>query len=108
MVKKIGDKGKVKGVDSAKETEDVKKTESVGGVGKIQKTGAISGAGAVARTGRSSVDGTITKANKEQLFQMVEEELDKLIASGAIPAKQRDVVKSAIEMTIEGALVDEE
>ena len=108
MVKKIGDKKKIKGVDSAKEADEIKKAESVGEVKKVKKTEAVKGAGAVGRAGGTSLDGSISKSNKDHLLQLVDEELEKLISSGAIPEKQREVVKSAIEMTLEGALIDED
>ena len=112
MTKKIGDKkiGAVKSssVGSTSETSQVKGAEQVRGIGKVQATsgvGSVKGAGAIGKRRPTRV---MTLAEREQFFKMIDEEAEQLVASGAIPAAKRELVKSAVKMAVESGLVEED
>lgn len=105
--KKIGDK-KIGRVDLTKESSDVEKAGAVGGVTSIK---GATGVGAVGKTGGiSKRKGTrvMTLAEREQLFEMINEEADKLFADGSPLAAQKDMLKQAVKMAVDSGLIDEE
>jgi len=88
-----GTKG-VKATDAVSEVERVKGAESVKGVS------AVSGV-----RGTTGVSG-IRFEQREKLLTMVSQEAEKLVAQGIIPKSQKEVVAKAVQMVIDGALVD--
>lgn len=107
MTKKIGDK-KIGGVQSTTSTSAVEGTEVVGGVAGVKATsgvGGVEGAGAVNRRRPTR---TMSLAEREQLFQMINEEADKLFGEGGMSPTQRNVVKNAVRMAVDAGLVETE
>jgi len=105
MTKKIGDK-KIGGVQSTTTTTGVEGTEVVGGVAGVKATsgvGSVDGAGTVNRRRPTR---TMTLAEREQLFQMINEEAEKLFGEGEMSPAQRNVVKNAVRMAVDAGLVD--
>lgn len=107
MVKKI-DPTKVSGVKSTATTAvtgtaDIK---GVGGIKSVGNVGAVRGTKAI--SGALKVGGVMSSAQKKQLLLMVEEEADKMFNEGILPKSQREVVKSAVMMALEAAILVEE
>jgi len=107
MTKKIGDK-KVKTVNTTGEASQVRGTNQVLGVGQVQATagvGAVKGAGSINKRRPTRV---MSMAEREHFFKMIDEEAEQLVASGAIPAAKRELIKSAVKMAVESGLVEDE
>lgn len=102
MVKKIEagrPVGGARGVDATKGVQATEKTSGVKGVQGVQ------GAGAISKV--SSEPLRISGKNKEQILQLVAQEVDKLFSENALPEKDRVKVEKALRMVIESA-VDED
>ncbi len=100
---------KVKSVHSVDKASHVEQTEGVSSVGEVRATkevGKVKGVGAL--TAQRRATRVMTKEERDHLFQMINEEADKMIESGAIPASQKDVVKSAVLMAVDASIVVEE
>lgn len=104
MVKKIGGKPPAgtpqsAPIQSAKTVTGAK----VGSVGEVTGTGAQQGiAGTQGRAGR------ITPEQRQQIYQLIEEEAEKLFAGDAIPETKKESIKGAVRMVIEGGIIEEE
>lgn len=109
MVKKIGSGGKK--IGKVKETEtaaEVQTTGAVGSVTKVKSTQAIGGASSVGGIRSRRPTRTMTAEERSKLFQIIDEEADKLIAEGGIPEAQREVVRSAVKIAIDSGLIEED
>ncbi|MCB0336739.1 MAG: hypothetical protein KDD62_10555, partial [Bdellovibrionales bacterium] len=95
----IKDKGKAAGIDRTQSVGDVKGVEAAEGISGVKATEATRG---VSKTH------ALTAANRDSVRKMIEEEADKLFASGLIPKEQRAVVEEAVKMAIDAAIIDEE
>jgi hypothetical protein len=107
MTKKIGDK-KIGGVHGTTETSAVEGTDVVGSVGGVKAAtgvGGVSGPGAVSK--RRSTR-TMTLAEREQLFQMINEEAEKLFGDSQMSPTQRNVVKNAVRMAVDAGIIEDE
>lgn len=101
-------KGKVGGIRSTTTTQSVEKTTAVGDVEKVEKAKAVTsvrGAGAVGKAGRV---GTLTLAQRQVLFQMIDEESEKLFGKSNLPLEHRKIVETAVKMAVDTALVDDD
>ena len=107
MTKKIGKKA-VSGVQSTTETKSVEGTESVSGVGSIKPTSSVGGIGGATRVTRRRATRIMSSQERDQLFQMISEEADKLVSEGILPKGQKDVVSRAVRMAVDAGLVDED
>jgi hypothetical protein len=107
MTKKIGDK-KIGGIHSATETTAVEGTDIVGGVGGVKATSGVGGVGGIGAVNKRRSTRTMTLAEREQLFQMINEEADKLFGEGGMSPAQQSVVKNAVRMAVDAGLVDED
>ncbi|MBP9839023.1 MAG: hypothetical protein KBC84_09975 [Proteobacteria bacterium] len=105
MVKKIIGSRPASGATQAsgiKETETVKsaKVDSVKQVSQVQQQSAI---------GKTKV-GTrpLTPEERARLLQMVDEEADKLVSSGAIPESKKETITKSVKYTIAAGVLDED
>ena len=106
--KGVGDKKKVGGVKTPADTKSVEETKGVSGVGEVKKTssvGGVKGSGAV--RGRQATQKLSIK-DREKIFQLIEEEAEKLFSSKDTPGKKKEIVEQAVKMAIDSGLVDEE
>ena len=109
MVKKIGDDGKKIGkVKQTEVAEQIKTAEAVSSVTKVKGAQAVSGAGQVGAVRRRKATRTMSIQEREKLFQIIDEEADKLFGSGGIPEAHREVVKGAVKTAIDAGLVENE
>lgn len=97
MVKKIGGPKGPKVHSSTAVT-----TSKVDSVKSVSKTSGISSASAIGSAG-----GKITPAQREAIFEIVQEEADKLFKSGAIAPEKRKQVEDAVKMAIDAGILDE-
>lgn len=105
--KKIGDK-KIGRVDITKQSADVDKADAVGGISSIQSTTGVGAVGGASQIGKRKGTRTMTLAEREQLFNMINEEADKLFSTGSPLASQKDMLKKAVKMAVDSGLIDEE
>lgn len=105
MTKKIGDK-KIGSVQSTNEAARVKGAETVGNVEKVKGATAIGGIGSVGGISNRKPTKVMTLAEREQLFQMINEEADKLFKD--MPEDKRKIVSEAVKMAVDSGLVEEE
>ncbi len=104
MVKKVG--GKPPG--RTPETAPVQPTKTVGGA-KVGNVGQVKGADKKAAAGRVGQNsGPITEEQRQQLYQLIEEEADKLFGENGLPEKKKATIKGAVRMVIDGSIIEEE
>jgi hypothetical protein len=105
--KKIGDK-KIGRVDLTKQSADVDKTGAVGTVDSIKSTAGVGAVGSTSSINKRKGTRVMSIAEREQIFDMINEEADKLFGSGSPLASQKDVLKKAVKMAVDSGLIDEE
>ena len=105
MVKKIGGKPPSR---KPQETAPVQPTKTVSStkVGEVGQVGGATAKGAAGKAGGPS--GRISAEQREQLFQMIDEEADKLFGKGGLPEEKKSSIKGAVRMVIDAGIVDEE
>lgn len=107
MTKKIGDK-KIGGVKSTKETSSVEGAEAVSGVTGIKPTAAVGGVRGAGGVGRRRATRTMTPEERQQLFNMISEEAEKMFGAEGLPAGHKEVVQQAVKMAVDAAIIDED
>lgn len=107
MAKK-GDDKKIGGIKSTDQTKAIRGTQSVSeveGVKGASAIGAIKGGQAI---GKRRPTRTMSLAEREHLFSMINEEADKMFATGALSKQHKQVVQKAVKMAIDTTLGEEE
>ncbi len=105
MTKKIGDK-KISGVTSPTGTKGIESTEGVSGIKGIRPATGVGAAGSIGGVGRRRATRLMTAAEREHLFNMINEEADKLESQGIIPKGQKEAVSKAVRMAVDAGIVD--
>lgn len=106
MVKKVGGTSRSSGTSGALPVQATKTVESakVGSVEQVRgaerKEGVKSAAGSSIRA--------LTPEQQEQIFQLIDEEADKMFADSGVPAKKKEKVKDAVKMAIEAGIIRDE
>lgn len=105
MVKKIGGKkppGKTPETAPVQPTKTVSsdKVGGVKGVKSAEKKGAAAGVRGPA--------GRITPEQRDQLYQLIEEEADRLFGKDGLPDNRKETIKGAVRMVIDGSIIEEE
>lgn len=85
----------------------VRRASSVRDVEEVKKTGEIS---RVERTGKSQrkITRLMSAAEREKLFQMINEEAEKLFGENGLPKEQREIVENAVRMAIDASIAEDE
>jgi hypothetical protein len=97
---------KISGVGTAGKAADVEATDSVQGVGRVAPTGGITGVGAAGSVKASRLTRTMSFEEREQLLRAVNDETQKLVKEGIIPASKASVVAESVKMAIDAGLVE--
>ena len=105
--KKIGDK-KIGRVDLTKQSADVDKAGAVSGISSVKATAGIGAVGGTSGINKRRGTRVMTLAEREQLFEMINEEADKLFGQGSPLASQKDVLKKAVKMAVDSGLIEDE
>ncbi len=102
---KIGGKkiSSVQGTESAKKIDSLDSVESVD---KVRAAQSIGGVGAVGGVGKRQGTRIMSAAERQQLFDMVQDEADKLFKD--LPAERRKLVSDAVKMAIDSGSIEEE
>lgn len=100
------DKDNIKGIGKTQKTTSISKVDGVEEVAKVQKTGAVQRSGAVSKTNDSSQ--RLRYQDREKLFGMVEEEALNLFRNSKLPEEQKRLIREAVKMAIDSALIEEE
>jgi hypothetical protein len=106
MAGKNDDKDGVKRINKTGATSGVKATEAVSEIERVKGAEAVKGVSAVSRVKATTGVGSITFEQRDKLFSMISQEAEKLASQGLISKNQREVVEKAVQMVIDGALVD--
>ncbi|MCB0317882.1 MAG: hypothetical protein KDD56_03935 [Bdellovibrionales bacterium] len=91
--------GKTKGVKAADEVTDVK---------KVEQTKKISGVGKVDSVRIRQATRMMTAAERENFFNMIEEEAEKLFAGTGMSEEKKSVIKDAVKMAVDASIVEDE
>jgi len=108
MTKKGAGSGKITSIDATKGTREVEGTESVTGVSGIKPTAPVSGVRGTAPVGRRRPTTLMSMAERSKLFEMIQEEADKLVKDGVLPANDRKIVSDAVKMAVDSGIGEEE
>jgi len=105
MTKGIDDKkSRVGGVRGAAKPEDIQKTGAVSGVEQAKKTAPVVGVRAVGSAGSVGGAQALTSERRAQIFNLIQEEADKLFSGKTLPPGHRQIVEEAVKMTIDAAI----
>lgn len=105
--KKIGDK-KIGRVDLTKQTGDVEKAGTVGEVSSVKGATGVGSVGGAGGVGNRRGTRVMSAAEREQLFNMINEEADKLFGADSPLAAQKNILKNAVKMAVDSGTVDED
>lgn len=108
MTKKGGGSGKITGIDATKGTREIESTESVTGVSGIKPTAPVSGVRGTSPIGRRRPTTLMSMAERSKLFEMIQEEADKLVKDGILPTGDRKVVSDAVKMAVDTGITEED
>jgi hypothetical protein len=100
MIKKVGSNPPSKVTETKTTGIDAVKSAKVGEVSNVNQANATSKFRASTRE--------ITPELKKQLFQMIEDEAEKILAGDGISEKRKSKVKSALRMAIDAGNVSDE
>ena len=95
MIKKVDGSKKAKKTSSVESSSEVSSVKKASGVSKTEKSQF------------RAPTREITPELKEQLFQILEDEADKLLSDEGISNKRKSRVKNALKMAIEAGNVEE-
>lgn len=111
MTKKIGDKKiksiKSSSVEATKGALTVSGTEAVGKVGAVKAATGVGDVRGASAIGKRQPTRIMTMSEREQLLQMINEEAEKLVESGALPASKKEVIAHAVRMTVDASIIDD-
>ena len=100
---------KIGGVKRTKGATGVEQTESVGEVKGVKKARSVGGVKGVGKAGAGGGKLPITAAERDQLFQMINEEAEKMFeGSSILPEEQKKIVTDAVKMAVDASVIDEE
>ena len=99
---------RISGVSSTGRSREVERTESIGDVEKVAPTTGVKGVGKAGSVGKRRSTRTMTYAEREELFNMIDQEADKLFKGGALSEERKKVVKEAVKMAVDAGIIDEE
>jgi hypothetical protein len=105
MVKKVGGTSRSSGTSGAAPIQATKTVESAK-VGSVEQVRGAERKEGVKSTG-SSIR-ALTPEQQEQIFQLIDEEADKMFADSGVPAKKKEQVKDAVKMAIEAGIIRDE
>lgn len=105
MVKKVGGK-KPPGSGGPSKVEGTKAVES----GKeVQDVGSVQAPAEQAKASRArKATRPMTSAERDHLFQLIQEEASKMFGPNGLPESQRATVEDAVRKTIDASIIDEE
>jgi hypothetical protein len=101
-------KGKIGGIKGTGGARGVEKASQVSEVQEVQKTDSVSGASKTGAVGRRKLTRTMTASERDALFQMIDEEAEKLFGKSGMSEETREVVQQAVKMAVDASTVDEE
>lgn len=104
MVKKIQGPTtpSIKTTDAITSSQAIQTTK-IGGAQRISSTTAQQGTRRI-----SSPNRQITPADREHLFQLITEEVDKMVEENIIPKKKKDTISTAVKMVIDASIKEDE
>jgi len=102
------DDKKIGGVKGTKVTTAVEGTDLIGGVAGVKATTGIGGVKGAGGIDKRRPTRTMTLAEREQLFQMINEEAEKLFGNSPMSATERNVVKNAVRMALDTGIIPDE
>jgi hypothetical protein len=96
--------GKLESTESVDSLDAVKRVEKVG---NVQSVDAASSVGTVARSA-GVVRHQFSIEDKEKLFQVVEDEAQKLFGSSSLSPEKRQLIEQAVKVAIESGLIQKD
>ena len=106
MVKKIGDKSKIKEIKSTTTTHEVEGTQAITGIEKVKATAGVEGVKGVGGISKRRPTRTMTLAERAELMRMIGEEAEKMFKSGELPRGKQEVVTKAVQIAVDSGLID--
>src|SRR5262245_44907125 len=99
MVKKITGTGSIKPA-AAKEVDPIKAAE----IREVNRVGAVAGTAGAGRVRQATRP--MTAEERAKLLAMVDEETEKLFASGTLPRERKETLARAVKITLESLPTD--
>jgi hypothetical protein len=107
MVKKIGDKSKVKEVKSTTTAHEVEGAQAITGIEKVKATTGVEGVKGVGGVSKRRPTRTMTLAERQELMRMIGEEAEKMFKAGELPRGKQEVVTKAVQIAVDSGLIDD-
>ena len=102
---------KIQGGDGPKSVGETGASGSVKGVDQAKAAEVSQVSGTKAQSGLQSVRGggyAISAETREQIFQLIHEEADRMFGPDGLPVKKRKTVEGAVKMAVDASIVEEE
>jgi len=100
------DKKNVKGIGKTQKTTSVSKVDNIEEVKKVGKTTGVKRSGKTPQAGDNLQ--RLRYEDREKLLGMVDEEAKNLFRSSKLPEEQKRLIREAVKMAIDSALVEED
>jgi hypothetical protein len=101
------DNKKIGGVSGTSKAKGIEKTESVSEVEQVRKADSVSGVGGISDPAKRRATRAMTLAEREELFKMVDEEAKRMFGDSEFSEQHKQVVQQAVKMVIDAAVIDE-
>lgn len=101
-------KGKIGGVKGTGGARGIEKASQVSEVQEVKKTEGVSGPVGTGAVGRRKLTRTMSAAERDALFEMIDEEAEKLFGKSGLSQETREVVQQAVKMAVDAATVEDE
>ena len=102
--KKVGDK-KIKSVESTSATKSVERPEAVGGITSIRPTQNVGGVSGVSGTGKRRPTRAMSLEEREELFQIIQEEGTKLFGKSGMSKEKQTMLEKAVKSAVDSGLL---
>lgn len=107
-MKKKGSGDQIGGVSGARGAEQVRRAAEIAEVSKVQQAAGVGGVQRVGGIGgKRRPTRVMSVAEREKIFEMIDQEAERLFREGGVPEGQRSLVKAAVKMAIDTGLVEE-
>ena len=108
MVDNDSKKGRISGIKGTDSSKNIEKATGISEVDSVKKADSVSGAHQVGRVNKRRTTKLITASEREALFNMIDEEAEKLFGKSALSEEHKKVVQKAVKMAVDAATIDDD
>lgn len=102
-------KKSISGISSTSSSDRIEKAKGIGQVQEVKKVKGTEGVSAIKATGaintKKSLISGITREQRTKIFGIIEQEAEKMAKEGTLPKGKKDLVKNAVLMAMDAAII---